>query len=172
MAETITELYRALLGDDAKKWTRIATDTDTVDTLKPKPGVLHPQWVEKTYETGPKDARLTQTRLPDVTLVANKDDPSVIDVLAEAKGTSLHDKPQWFGGKEFWIPQGTIYSEEISIVRDKNQKWNKKHTVQGYHYQLAPKTRMTQMSFAGHLDNMARAAIVCQIAVAKAKVKV
>lgn len=43
MAETTTDLYRALLGDDAKKWTRIAKDTDTVDTLKPKPGVLHPR---------------------------------------------------------------------------------------------------------------------------------
>ena len=172
MAETTTELYRALLGDDAKKWTRIAKDTDTVDTLKPKAGVLHPQWVEKTYETGPKDARVTQTRAPDVTLAANNDDPLVIDVLAEAKGTSLHDKPQWFGGKEFWIPLGTTYSAEISIVRDKHQKWNKKHSVQGYHYQLAPRTRMTQTSFAGHLDNMARAAIVKQIEVAKSKVKI
>lgn len=59
MAETTTHLYRALLGDDSKKWTRIAADTDTVDTLKPKAGVLHPQWVEKTYVTGPKDARVT-----------------------------------------------------------------------------------------------------------------
>ena len=107
-----------------------------------------------------------------MTLVANKDDLSVIDVLAEAKGTSLHDKPQWFGGNEFWIPQGATYSDEISIVRDKNPKWNKKHTAQGYHYQLAPKTRMTQLSFAGYLDNMARAAIVQQIAVAKAVVRV
>lgn len=172
MAETTTDLYRALLGDDAKKWTRIAKHSDTAETLKPKSGVLHPQWLEKTYEVGPKDARVTQTRAPDVTLVANKDDPNVIDVLAEAKGTSLHDKAQWFGGKEFWIPQGTEYSDEISIVRDKNPKWNKKHTVQGYHYQLAPRTRMTQLTFAGYLDNMARAAIVQQIAVAKSALRV
>lgn len=125
----------------------------------------------KTYETGPPDARFTQTRAPDVTLVANQHDPLTVDVLAEAKGTSLHDKPQWFGGKEFWIPAGTIYSDEISIVKDKDPKWNKKKTVFGYHYQLAPKTRMTQLSFAGHLDNMARAAIVQQIAAAKAAVK-
>lgn len=170
MAETTTDLYRALLGDDSGKWTRSATATDTVDTLKPKAGVLDPQWVEKSYFHKPTNSQ--RTRAPDVTLVANEANPLTFDVLADGKGTSLHDVPNWFGSKEFWIPAGTIYSDEIVISRDVKKKTNPKGTLTGYHYQLEPKTRMPKAAFAGYLDNMARAAIVRQIAIARAGVTV
>lgn len=169
MAETTTNLYRALIGDDAAKWTRVAKATDTVETLKPKAGVLDPQWVEKTFLHKPTGQM--RTRAPDVTLTPNKDDPSKFDVEADGRGTSLHDKPGWFGSKEFWIPQGTIYSTEIEIAREDKLKWNPKQTVQGTHYQLQPKNKMLESVFAGHLDNMARAAIARQIEVAKASAR-
>jgi hypothetical protein len=38
------------------------------------------------------------------------------------KGTSLHDASGWFPSREFVIPTGTNYSDEILIVKDKHKK--------------------------------------------------
>jgi hypothetical protein len=37
---------------------------------------------------------------------AGKSEPEVLD---DGGGTSLHDVPDWFGGREFFIPAGTAY---------------------------------------------------------------
>ena len=76
-------------------------------------------------------------------------------------GTSLHDVSGWFKCSEFLIPEGTQYSDEIFIRKDKKAKTSKTG-VTGFHYQLEPKTRMAQVTFMGYLDNMARAAVVRQ----------
>ncbi|GGI77325.1 hypothetical protein GCM10007973_12750 [Polymorphobacter multimanifer] len=81
------------------------------------------------------------------------------------KGTSLHDISKWFNCAEFYIPQGTEYSDEILIVKDRYQK-TCKDGRQGYHYMLTARTRMTRQTFSGYLDNMARAAVVRQVELA------
>jgi len=60
---------------------------------------------------------------------------------------------------------------DIFIRPDKKQTtspYNRK--LSGTHYQLEPKFKMPIVSFQGALNNMARAAIVQQIATAKSKV--
>ena len=99
----------------------------------------------------------------DVDIVAGPGGPEV----QTGGGTSLHDVSGWYLGKEFWIPVGTDYADEIFIRKDKHPKVSTATNVQGTHYQLEPRTQMTLLSFKGHLDNMARAAVVRQCALAK-----
>ena len=76
----------------------------------------------------------------------------------------------WFPTKEFWIPEGTEYSGEISIRKDSKKKTCPGNPdLSGYHYQLEPRTRMMVQAFKGALDNMARAAVARQCALAKVK---
>jgi hypothetical protein len=59
---------------------------------------------------------------------------------------------------------------DIHIRADKRQStspYNRK--LSGTHYQLEPKFKMPVLSFQGALNNMARAAIVQQIAATKTK---
>jgi hypothetical protein len=93
------------------------------------------------------------------------------EVLANERGTSLHDVSGWFPSKEFWIPNGTVYSDEIYIRKDAKKKTSTYNSnVEGYHYQLEPRTRMTVAAFQGALNNMARAAVVRQCDLTKTKV--
>ena len=86
-------------------------------------------------------------------------------------GTSLHDVPGWFNRSDFHIPEGTEYSDEIVIKRDRGPKPHpRKPGVEGWHYQLEPKTRMTLETFKGYLDHMARAAVARQVELARAQV--
>lgn len=153
MAKTDVDLYRSLLGDAAKLKVRSGV---------PDPGMLDPRWEDSEYV----DRRTGQTKVSraDVRVVLGDTEP---EVEADGGGTSLHDVAGWFGPKEFKIPTGTEYSSEILIIKDKKQKTNPKGTVSGYHYQLTARTRMTVAAFKGYLDNMARAAVVQQIAQAK-----
>ena len=79
--------------------------------------------------------------------------------------------PQWYSYPDFWIPQGTEYSDaDIHIRKDPDRRsspYNSKLT--GLHYQLEPKYRMAVVAFQGALNNMARAAVVRQIALAAGK---
>jgi hypothetical protein len=92
-------------------------------------------------------------------------------MLPRSRSTSLHDVPGWYSAPDFWIPEGTEYSVvDIHIRADKKQTtspYNRK--LSGTHYQLEPKFKMPVLSFQGALNNMARAAIVQQIAASKTK---
>ena len=68
-------------------------------------------------------------------------------------------------------PEDTEYSDvDIYIRADKKTTTSPySRKLSGIHYQLEPKFQMSIASFQGVLNNMARAAIVQQIAAAKSK---
>jgi hypothetical protein len=153
MALTGTDLYRSVMGNTFKS-IKIG--------VYPGDGVLDPRW-EPTEYYSKKLNRMVVSKA-DVEVEMGKDGPEV----KTGGGTSLHDVPGWFPSKEFWIPEGTIYSDEIFIRKDENLKTSLHNPkIKGHHYQLEPRTRMSVLAFKGALDNMARAAIVRQIELAK-----
>ena len=93
------------------------------------------------------------------------------EVEPNRKGTSLHDVSGWFPTREFVIPAGTTYSDEILIVKDDQPKTNPKGTVSGFHYMLTARTRMAPVTFKGYLDNMAREAVAMQVRAAQTTTK-
>lgn len=153
MPKTATSLYRSVMGNAFKKITV---------GVYPGDGVLYPR-----FEDTPRySAKLGKTVIDeaDVDVAMGQDGPEVLT----GGGTSLHDVSGWFPSKEFWIPDGTEYSDEIYIRKDAKAKpcpGNPK--LMGTHYQLEPRTRMTIVTFKGYLDNMARAAVVRQVELAK-----
>lgn len=153
MATTDTDLYRSVMGNTFKKITI---------GVYPGDGVLDPRWKDTEYYSK-KHGRMMVSRA-DVNVVMGKEEPEV----EPGGGTSLHDVPRWFPCKEFWIPEGTEYSEEIYIRKDNKLKSSPSNpNVKGYHYQLEPRTQMTVEAFKGALNNMARAAVVQQCELAK-----
>lgn len=153
MATTDVTLYRSLVGDDSKLRVR-----DGV----PDPGMLDPQWDAKSWTDREGNKK---TRNPDVRILMGPDGP---EVQPDGKGTSLHDVSGWFPSREFVIPAGTTYSDEILIVKDAHPKTNPKRTVTGFHYMLTARTRMAPVTFKGYLDNMAREAVAMQVRGARA----
>ena len=153
MAKTGTHLYRSVMDERF---------TITVGQY-PGDGVLDPRWRPSTYIDRKGIERTSQA---DVDLDGD-------DVLPHG-GTSLHDVPHWYSAPDFWTPAGTEYSDaEIFIKKDKSpttSRYNKK--LSGYHYQLEPKYKMPIVSFQGALNNMARAAVVQQIALSKGLAKI
>ena len=150
MAKTTTHLYRSVMDERF---------TISIGAY-PGDGVLDPRWQQTTYI----DRKgLTRTSQADVVVVG--------DEVEAGGGTSLHNVPGWYSAPDFWIPEGTEYSYvDIHIRADKKQTtspYNRK--LSGTHYQLEPKFKMPVVSFQGALNNMARAAIVQQIAVSKTK---
>lgn len=152
MPTTTTDLYRAVMGNAFKSIKK---------GVYPGDGVLDPRWYDT--QRWVKKSNSWKTDFADVDIVAGPGGPEV----QTGGGTSLHDVSGWYLGKEFWIPVGTDYAEEIFIRKDKHPKVSTATNVQGTHYQLEPRTQMTLLSFKGHLDNMARAAVVRQCALAK-----
>lgn len=155
MATTDTDLYRSVMGGDFKS-IKLG--------VYPGDGVLDPRWESKEYYSNKLKKMVTSQA--DVTVVTGgKDGP---DVLPDG-GTSLHDVPGWFPSKEFFIPAGTEYSDEIVRIRKDNKLKTSPYNsrLQGYHYQLEPRIRMTVEAFKGALDNMARAAVARQCEVAR-----
>jgi hypothetical protein len=154
MATTDVTLYRSLIGDAAKLRVRKGV---------PDSGMLDPRWQDTPYET--RDGKKMVSRA-DVRIVRGTEGPEVDN---NGKGTSLHDVSGWFGNREFVIPEGTTYSDEILIVKDDKLKTNPKGTVSGYHYMLTARTRMAPITFKGYLDNMAREAVAMQVRAASTK---
>jgi hypothetical protein len=153
MATTNTHLYRSFMGNSFKNITV---------GLYPGDGVLDPRWESTTYFSKKHGKNVISPA--DVDIVTGKDGPEVLT----GGGTSLHDVSGWFPCKEFWIPTGTTYSDEIYIRRDDKLKTSTSNPkVKGYHYQLEPRTRRTVLAFRGELNNMARAAVVRQCELAK-----
>jgi len=154
MATTETDLYRSVMGNSFKRITV---------GVYPGDGVLDPRWEPSAYFS--KKFNKTVDIPADVVVDwKGKDGPEV----HAGGGTSLHDVAGWFPCKEFWIPQGTEYSEEIHIRKDAKQKTCPSNPrLKGYHYQLEPRTRMTVLAFQGALNNIARAAVARQCELAK-----
>ncbi len=153
MATTTTDLYRSVMGRERKFKITVG--------LYPGDGMLDPRWENTTY----KSKGVEKTSFADVTVVKGVKEAEVVP----GGGTSLHDVSGWFKCPEFWIPEGTEYSAEINIKKDAGKKTSAGTGVSGHHYQLEARTQMTVVSFKGHLDNMARAAVVRQVALAKVK---
>jgi hypothetical protein len=152
MAKTQCHLYRAVM-DKAFKSIKVGT--------YPGNGVLDPRWEDTEYYS--KRLGRMVTSKADVVVKPGKDGP---EVLPE-RGTSLHDVPGWFPNHDFWIPEGTEYSDELVIRKDREQKTSPYNPeLTGYHYQIECKTRMTVLTMKGYLNNMARAAVVrqCELA--------
>jgi len=148
MAITGTHLYRSVMGNDFKK-IKLG--------VYPGDGVLDPRWETTQYFNRKRNK--TVISRADVEVVLGDKGPEV----KSGAGTSLHDVSGWFPCKEFWLPKGTEYSDEILIKKDGVEKSSPSNPdVSGYHYQLEPKTQMTVLAFKGALDNMARAAVVLQ----------
>jgi hypothetical protein len=152
MATTTTDLFRSIMGDGFKK---------IKDGVYPGDGVLDPRWTD-TQRLVKKTGKW-KTDFADVTIVIGAGGPEV----QTGGGTSLHDVSGWFLGREFWMPQGTDYSDEIYIRKDAKKKTSPATGVEGHHYQLEPRTQMTVLTFQGYLNNMARAAVARQVALAK-----
>lgn len=150
MAKTTVTLYRSLMGDAGKLRVRDG---------EPDPGMLDPRWATTTY----KKAGKTMTSRADVRIEVGADGPEVVN---NGKGTSLHDVSGWYPVREFVIPAGTCYSDEILIVKDEDLRTNPAQTVSGYHYMLTARTRMAPVTFKGYLDNMAREAVAMQVKLA------
>lgn len=153
MATTDVDLFRSVMGDGFKK---------IKDGVYPGDGVLDPRWVD-TQRFVKRTGKWT-TDFADVSVVTGATGPEVLT----GGGTSLHDVSGWFLGREFRIPKGTVYSDEIYIRKDSKLKSSPATGVSGHHYQLEPRVQMTVLSFQGYLNNMARAAVARQVALAKA----
>ena len=153
MAKTTCDLYRSVMDKSFKK---------IKNGLYPGDGVLDPRWEESEYYSN-KLNRMVTIRA-DVEFEKDKDGLKVLP----GKGTSLHDVPKWFPNHDFWIPEGTEYSDELVIKKDEKKKTSPYNTrLVGHHYQIECKTRMTQVTMQGYLNNMARAAVELQCKLAK-----
>lgn len=154
MAQTNVHLFRSVMDE------RFSIKADEY----PGDGVLDPRWNDTNYVDKKGRTRLSRA---DVVVEYGAKGPEVLT----GGGTSLHNVPHWYSYDDFWIPSGTEYSDaDIFIRKDddlRTSPYNRKLT--GYHYQLEPKQRMTVLSFQGALNNMARAAVVRQIALSKGK---
>jgi hypothetical protein len=152
MAKTVTNLYRSVMD---KRFTIEACEY-------PGDGVLDPRWAQTTYID---KKGVTRTSQADVVVIG--------DEVEAGGGTSLHNVPSWFSAPDFWIPEGTDYSDvDIHISRDSKETTSPyNRQLKGTHFQLEPKYRMPVASFQGALNNMARAAVVQQIAQSKGKAK-
>jgi len=156
MARTNTHLYRSVMDESF----------DIKIGEYPGDGVLDPRWTDTTYLDRKGKERLSRA---DVRFLVGANGPEV----QPGGGTSLHDVPHWYSAPDFWIPEGTEYADsEIHIKRDSDLRtslYNPK--LSGYHFRLEAKYPMAQVAFQGALNNMARAAIVRQIALSKGSEK-
>jgi hypothetical protein len=153
MAKTRCDLYRSVMD---KSFKSVKTGT------YPGDGVLDPRWVETEYYSK-KLGRMVVSKA-DVDIELGQHGPEVVP----GGGTSLHDVPGWFPNHDFWIPEGTEFSDELVISKDSKEKsspFNAK--LKGFHYQIECKTRMTILTMKGYLNNMARAAVARQCELAK-----
>jgi hypothetical protein len=152
MASTKTDLYRSVMDE---RFTINVGDY-------PGDGVLDPRWQESSYVD---KKGITRRSKADVVIRGNE--------VETGGGTSLHDVPHWYSAPDFWIPEGTEYSDaDIYVHKDadlRSSPYNRK--LNGFHYQLEPKYTMPVVSFQGALNNMARAAVVRQIALSKGQQK-
>lgn len=154
MAKTQVHLYRSVMDQ------RFSIKAGEY----PGDGVLDPRWKESTYVD---NRGRTRTSRADIVVELGVDGPEV----KTGGGASLHDVPHWYSYDDFWVPEGTEYSDvDISLRKDDDLRVSPYNpNIKGYHHQLEPKYQMAVASFQGALNNMARAAVVRQIALSKGK---
>lgn len=155
MATTTCDLYRSVMDRSFKK-IRVG--------VYPGDGVLDPRWEEGSYWSK-KQNRQVAIRA-DVVIVPGSNGPEV----EPGGGTSLHDAARWFPCQDFWMPEGTPYSDELVIQKDDRLKTSPSNPqLRGHHYQIECRTQLPVATMKGHLDNMARAAVARQCELAKTK---
>lgn len=128
---------------------------------EPVKGLLYPRFAATQY-TDLNGA--VHTSQADVEIRANADD---VPEVQAGGGTSLFDVAGWFSGAEwrqFAIPDGTEYPDNLIITAGKKKKLNRAKTVSGIHHQIEPKNPMTVDAFKGALDTFARNAVVRSVA--------
>lgn len=158
MPTTDADLYRAVIHGTYP-------NDELVREGEPAPGVLYPRFAATTYVDR---QGIEQTSPADVTVHPL---PAGDEVDAGG-GTSMFDVCGWFGFANwgyFHVPQGTEYPDNLFIRRGKSVRKNKSGKLQGRHYQIEPRNRMTVQAYKGALDNFARNAVVQQIRLAKGK---
>lgn len=142
MSETNVDLYRSVLAEQFPG--------GVVLDGEPAPALLHPDFEPRLLPSG-------RQRLADVDLSEDKQ-----WVLAGG-GTSLFDQPNVFkGGKwlSFKLPKGTVVPDSLLIRFTGHNK-----SFKADHYQIESRAqRMHIDAYKGALDNLARNAIVRQIA--------
>lgn len=148
MARTYTNLYRSIEGD------QFGTITAGI---YPGDGILDPCWQgESNYSSA---LRCMVTGAAEATVVLGRTRPEIL----EGSGTLLCDVPGWLPGREFWIPEGTEYSDELLMRKDKERKVCPGNpALEGHSYRIEPRRRMPLPVFRQHLDNMVRAAVARQ----------
>ena len=154
MATTKVHLYRSVM--DERFFIKIGE--------YPGDGILDPRWKESSYVDKRGRTRISKA---DVVIEVGADGPEV----NPGGGTSLHGVPHWYSYVDFWIPEGTEYSDADIVIRKdddlRTSPYNPK--LSGYHYQLESKHKVPVSSFQAALNNMARAAVVRQVALSKIK---
>lgn len=157
MPTTETDLYRAIIDGTFAG--------DLVVDGEPVAGVLHPRFEETTYFDR---NNIERTSRADVTVLPR----ATGDLVDTGGGTSLHDVEGWFGHsgwRYFQIPGGTEYPANLHIRKGKRPTSNRSGKLTGTHYQIEPLNRMTVSAYKGALDNLARNAVVRQVALARSK---
>jgi len=155
MPATNTNLYRAVI--DGTFVGPLIKDGEPVE------GVLYPRFEESTYIDS---IGMERTSPADVTVYP----ASTGDEVGTGGGTSMFDVKGWFGYRAwqyFRVPNGTEYPDSLFIRRGKSVRKNKAGTLEGRHYQIEPRTRMTVQAYKGALDNFARNAVVRLVELAK-----
>jgi hypothetical protein len=155
MPATNTNLYRAVI--DGTFVGPLIKDGEPVE------GVLYPRFEDSTYVDS---IGIERTSAADVTVHRM----SSGDEVDTGGGTSMFDVKGWFGYRVwqyFRVPNGTEYPDSLHIRRGKSVRKNKSGTLEGRHYQIEPRTRMTVQAYKGALDNFARNAVVRLVELAK-----
>ncbi|WP_157269439.1 Tse2 family ADP-ribosyltransferase toxin [Azohydromonas aeria] len=148
MARTHTNLYRSIEGDQF--------GAITVG-IYPGDGILDPCWEAKSRYSSA--LRCMVAGCAEATVVLGNTNPEIL----EGSGPLLRDVPGWWPVREFWIPEGTEYSDELLIRKDKErQVCPGQPALEGHQYRIEPRTRMPLLAFRRHLDNFARAAVARQ----------
>jgi hypothetical protein len=148
MATTHTNLYRSVEGDEFGT---------VIVGIYPGDGLLDPAWQGRQRDSSA--LQCVATGAAEVTVVLGKAGPEVM----EGGGTVLRDVAGWLPTQQFWIPEGTPYSDDLLIRKEKEKGVCPGNpALEGYQYRIEPRRRMPLLTFRRHLDNMARAAVARQ----------
>jgi hypothetical protein len=153
MATTSVNLYKSL---HKREW---PDSKDLIVDDVPAIGILYPTFEEKDLGDGRK-------RAPDVDFAPPES--GIVKVMSGG-GTSLWDREGVLGGafRNFTIPQGTVIPEPLKVEKGRFDKRR-----QATHHQIEVATGSLEIgAFKGALDNLARAAVVRAIELAKGVAK-
>lgn len=157
MAATESDLYRAI-PDGSVSGPLVADGY-------PAPGVLYPRFEEASYFDRAGVERTAPAEVAMVNLTTGRE-------VTTGGGTGMFDVDGWYGHGDwryFQVPDGTECPDSLKIRREPGRRTNKAGTASGRFYQIEPRTRMTVEAYKGALDNLARAAVVRQVMLARSR---